>query len=302
MITNTIHLSDCVKGMSALPKGSVDVVMTSPPYNLGIKYNTYEDNKSRQDYLAWMGEVFVAIKHCLKDDGHFFLNMGYSNIDPWVGMDVAQVARNNFVLQNHINWVKSIHVNDKTSGHFKPINSQRYMCPTWEHLFHFTKDGNVNIDRLSVGVEYEYYEANIRSKKATKLRKLIKESNWVLSLTETIIDEQNVSKIKNELKLEEENLAKKDKPNLRDKGNCWYIPYETINSKELKGKHPAIFPVKLVEECIKVSGIKSGIVLDPFMGTGTTAIAALNQGCEYLGFDVDNDYIAFANRRINDND
>jgi len=302
MITNTIHLSDCVEGMSALPKGSVDMVVTSPPYNLGIKYNTYEDNKSRQDYLAWMGEVFVAIKHCLKDDGHFFLNMGYSNIDPWVGMDVAQVARNNFVLQNHINWVKSIHVNDKTSGHFKPINSQRYMCPTWEHLFHFTKDGNVNIDRLSVGVEYEYYEANIRSKKATKLRKLIKESNWVLSLTETIIDEQNVSKIKNELKLEEENLAKKDKPNLRDKGNCWYIPYETINSKELKGKHPAIFPVKLVEECIKVSGIKSGIVLDPFMGTGTTAIAALNQGCEYLGFDVDNDYIAFANRRINDND
>jgi site-specific DNA-methyltransferase (adenine-specific) len=302
MITNTIHLSDCVKGMSALPKGSVDVVVTSPPYNLGIKYSTYKDNKPRQDYLAWMNEVFVAVKHCLKDDGHFFLNMGYSNIDPWVGMDVAQVARNNFVLQNHINWVKSIHVNDKTSGHFKPINSQRYMCPTWEHLFHFTKDGNVNIDRLSVGVEYEYYEANIRSKKATKLRKLIKESNWVLSLTETIIDEQNVSKIKNELKLEEENLAKKDKPNLRDKGNCWYIPYETINSKELKGKHPAIFPVKLVEECIKVSGIKSGIVLDPFMGTGTTAIAALNQGCEYLGFDVDNDYIAFANRRINDND
>ena len=97
------------------------------------------------------------------------------------------------------------------------------------------------------------------------------------------------------------NLLQK-KINLRDKGNCWYIPYETINSKELKGKHPAIFPVKLVEECIKVSGIKSGIVLDPFMGTGTTAIAALNQGCEYLGFDVDNDYIAFANRRINDND
>ena len=302
MITNTIILSDCVKGMSALPKGSVDMVVTSPPYNLGIKYGTYKDNKPRQEYLAWMNEVFVAVKHCLKDDGHFFLNMGYSNIDPWVGMDVAQVARDNFVLQNHINWVKSIHVNDKTSGHFKPVNSQRYMCPTWEHLFHFTKDGKVNIDRLSVGVEYEYYEANIRSKKATKLRKLIKESNWVLSLTETIIDEQNVSKIKNELKLEEENLAKKDKPNLRDKGNCWFIPYETINSKELKGKHPAIFPIKLVEECIKVSGIKSGLVLDPFIGTGTTAIAALNQGCEYLGFDIDNEYIDFANRRINDND
>ena len=289
MITNTIHLSDCVKGMSALPKGSVDMVVTSPPYNLGIKYSTYKDNKPRQDYLAWLDEVFVAIKHCLKDDGHLFLNMGYSDIDPWVGMNVAQVARNNFVLQNHINWVKSIHVNDKTSGHFKPINSQRYMCPTWEHLFHFTKDGNVNIDRLSVGVKYEYYEGNIRSKKATKLRKKLKLLCW---------SEEYIDKIKNELKLEEEALTKKDKPNLRDKGNCWYIPYETINSKELKGKHPAIFPVKLVEECIKVGGVKSGVVLDPFMGTGTTAIAALNQGCEYIGFDVDNEYITFANRRI----
>ena len=256
-MSNTIHLSDCVEGMSALPKGSVDMVVTSPPYNLGIKYSTYKDNKSRQEYLSWMDEVFVAVKHCLKDDGHFFLNMGYSNIDPWVGMDVAQVARNTFVLQNHINWVKSIHVNDKTSGHFKPINSQRYMCPTWEHLFHFTKDGNVNIDRLAVGVKYVYYEANIRGKNTLK-----------------------------------------NKPNLRDKGNCWYIPYETINSKELKGKHPAIFPVKLVEECIKISGVKSGIVLDPFMGTGTTAIAAINQGCEYIGFDIDSEYIAFAESRI----
>ena len=59
--------------------------------------------------------------------------------------------------------------------------------------------------------------------------------------------------------------------------------------------------MKLVEECIKVSGVKSGIVLDPFMGTGTTAIAALNQGCEYFGFDVDNEYITFARQRIHDN-
>ena len=290
MITNTIHLSDCVKGMSALPKGSVDLVVTSPPYNLGIKYSTYKDNKPRQDYLAWLDEVFVAIKHCLKDDGHFFLNMGYSNIDPWVAMDVAQVARNNFVLQNHINWVKSIHVNDKTSGHFKPINSQRYMCPTWEHLFHFTKDGSVLIDRLAVGVKYEYYEANIRSKKATKLRKQIN--------AEAQNSKENIKKLQDDLALELSNLAKKDKPNLRDKGNCWFIPYETINSKELKGKHPAIFPVKLVEDCIKISGVKSGVVLDPFMGTGTTAIAAINSGCEYIGFEIDRDYITFAKKRI----
>ena len=102
MKTNTIHLQDCVEGMSALPPQSVDIVATSPPYNLGIAYSTYKDNKPRQEYLDWLSKVFAAAKHCLKDNGHFWLNVGYSNIDPWVGMDVAQVAREHFVLQNNV--------------------------------------------------------------------------------------------------------------------------------------------------------------------------------------------------------
>ena len=256
---NIIHNQDCIEGMLALPSGSVDVVVTSPPYNLNIKYGTYKDDLPRDSYLKWLNDVFSAIKHCLKDDGHFFLNMGYSNIDPWVGMDVGNVARSMFVLQNNINWVKSIHVNDKTSGPFNPINSKRFTCPTWENLFHFTKTGKVEVDRLSVGVPYEYYEANLRG-----------------------------------------NNTKENKPNLRDKGNCWFIPYETINSKDLKGKHPATFPVKLVEQCILFSGIKNGTILDPFMGSGSSAVGAIKQNFNYVGFDIDQDYIDFAESRILD--
>ena len=132
------------------------------------------------------------------------------------------------------------------------------MCPTWEHLFHFTKDGNVEIDRLSIGVKYEYYEANIRG-----------------------------------------NNTAETKPNLRDKGNCWFVPYETINSKELRGKHPATFPVKLVEDCLKMTGRDYGVVLDPFMGTGTTAVAAQIMGWDYIGYDIDQDYVDFATNRLN---
>ena len=88
------------------------------------------------------------------------------------------------------------------------------------------------------------------------------------------------------------------KPNLRDKGNCWFVPYETINSKELRGKHPATFPVKLVEDCLKLTGKQSGVVLDPFMGTGSTAVAAVNLGWEYIGYDIDQDYIDFATNRL----
>ena len=256
---NVIHNQDCVEGMLSLPSGSVDVVVTSPPYNLNIKYETYKDNLPRDSYLKWLRDVFNAVKHCLKDDGHFFLNVGYTNVDPWVGMDVGNVAREMFVLQNNFTWIKSIHVNGKTSGHFKPINSKRFSCPTWEYLFHFTKDGNVNVDRLAVGVKYEYYEANIRGKNTAE-----------------------------------------NKPNLRDKGNCWYIPYETINSKELKGKHPATFPVALVEQSIQFTGIKNGVILDPFMGSGTSAIAGLKQEFKYIGYDIDADYIKFAEHRIAD--
>jgi site-specific DNA-methyltransferase (adenine-specific) len=260
METNIIHLQDCVEGMKALPANSIDICVTSPPYNLGIEYGTYRDNKPRQDYLDWLGTVFDAVKHCLKDDGHFWLNVGYSNADPWVAMDVAQIARNHFVLQNSIMWVKSIYVNGKTSGHFKPINSKRYISPTWEHFFHFTKLGNVEMDRLAVGVPYEWFEANLRNPKTAAT-----------------------------------------KPNLRCKGNTWFIPYDTISNKaKHRGNHPATYPVALVEDAIKVSGITSGVLLDPFMGSGTSAIASLNCGLEYIGFDIDNNYKEFAEDRIAD--
>lgn len=253
-----IYLKDCLEGMKELEDRSIDAVITSPPYNLNIKYGRYSDNKPRQEYLSWLVDIFREAKRILTDDGHLFVNMGYSNIDPWIGMEVGLALREDWILQNHINWVKSIHVNGKTSGHFKPINSKRFVCPTWEHLFHFTKDGNVEIDRLSVGVQYEYYEANIRG-----------------------------------------NNTAETKPNLRDKGNCWFVPYETINSKELRGKHPATFPVKLAEDCLKLTGKDTGIALDPFMGTGTTAVAAQILGWDCIGYDIDEDYIKFANNRLN---
>ena len=154
MIKNKIIKEDCVTGMKLLDKSSIDVIITSPPYNLNINYGIYKDDLPRNSYLNWLNDVFTEIARVMKEDGHFFLNVGYSNIDPWVGLDAANVARKHFVLQNNITWVKSIHVGDKTYGHFKPINSNRFSNPTWEHLFHFTKSGNTVCDKLAIGVPY----------------------------------------------------------------------------------------------------------------------------------------------------
>lgn len=255
---NKIYNEDFLSGIQNIPDSFFDICVTSPPYNLNIKYGKYNDNLSTNEYLQWMDNIFCEIKRVLKPEGNFFLNVGYSNIDPWVSIDVANIARKHFVLQNNIIWVKSIHVGEKTQGHFKPINSNRFLNPTWENLFHFTKTGSVPIDRLAIGVPYT--------------------------------DKSNIERWKG--------TNNKDK---RCLGNSWFMPYETItNRKKYRGNHPATFPVKLVDNCIKISGITTGILLDPFMGSGSSAIAAIKNNIDYIGYEIDSSYIDFAEDRIKD--
>ena len=97
---------------------------------------------------------------------------------------------------------------------------------------------------------------------------------------------------------------KKKKPDKRCKGNTWFIPYKTINSKKAKGYHPATFPEELVEHCLKLSNVKKGIVLDPFLGSGTTlrVVKQFNQNENYelqgIGIDIDEDYIAYCEEKL----
>ena len=86
--------------------------------------------------------------------------------------------------------------------------------------------------------------------------------------------------------------------NLRCPGNAWNIDYETIRSREAK-LHPDRFPAELPIRCIKLAGLKPGsIVLDPFMGSGTTGIAAKNLGMDFIGIEISDKYFEIANRRL----
>ena len=113
---------DCLEGMAGLEAGSVDVVVTSPPYNLGIKYEGYDDGGSRTDYLRWTGRWFAAVKRLLNGQGSFFLNIGSRPKDPWVPFEVLAVAREHFRLQNVFHWVKSISVMKENDV---PVNDLR---------------------------------------------------------------------------------------------------------------------------------------------------------------------------------
>lgn len=266
-----LHNCDCVDGIGHhIAPGSVDVVITSPPYNLGIDYRSYDDSISRSDYLDWTREWAKQVAVALAPDGSFFLNVGSKPRDPWVALDVAATMRERFTLQNVIHWVKSIAISredvgsnvevpgDIAVGHYKPINSRRYLNDCHEYIFHFTHSGNVPIERLAVGVPYQD-KSNIR--------------RW-----------------------QPENGTHRD---LRCRGNTWFIPYGTIQSSSGQRPHPATFPPKLPQMCIQLHGISQcNLVMDPFMGLGSTALACASLGVNFVGFEIDEFYFTESCNRI----
>lgn len=239
-------------GLNELNEHSVDIVVTSPPYNIGVKYEGHND--TRIDYLPWMHSVFVACLRTLKDNGHFFLQMGGTSTRPLIPQEVLREALEaGFALQNEIVWVKNISIGDRSFGQFKPINSPRFLNHTHEFIFHLTKQGSTEIDRLATGVPFEYAS--------------------------------NIKRFTGKAK--------------RCRGNVWFIPYETVQSKKDKFNHPATFPVALPEMCIKLSGVRTGgLVVDPFAGSGTTLVACERLGMNGIGFEISQQYYQIMKTRL----
>jgi site-specific DNA-methyltransferase (adenine-specific) len=261
------YLGDSVEVMPGLEAGSIGAVITSPPYNLGIKYRSYRDDLPRTDYLNWTDRWIRALARLTTPQASFFLNVGAKPTDPWIPLEVAQVARRYFKLQNTIHWVKSIAIDreaagqsagldrDVAVGHYKPINSDRFVNDCHEFIFHFSPAGRTPLDRRAVGVPYQD-PSNIK--------------RWAAAGA-----------------------------GLRCRGNTWFIPYDTIQSRERDRPHPASFPPRIPEQCLRLHGLdRAGTVLDPFMGLGSTAIAAGRLGLDFIGIELDEEYLAEAAARV----
>ncbi|HJX25189.1 MAG TPA: site-specific DNA-methyltransferase [Chthoniobacterales bacterium] len=248
--------------MARLPDGHVDLVVTSPPYNLGIRYSKFSDRQNRQSYLKWCRKWAAEVRRVLKPDASFFLNIGSAPSNPMLPHEIVIELRDLFVLQNAIHWVKSITIQDREGGirsygHFKPIGSKRFLNDCHEYVFHFTKTGRVEVDRLALGVPYQ--------------------------------DKSNIAR-----------WSHTRGGDVRCRGNTWFIPYETIQNRLKERPHPATFPVQLAEWCIKLHGVaRVQTMLDPFLGIGNSAVAAQRCGVKsFIGFEIDKNYLAEAKRRI----
>jgi site-specific DNA-methyltransferase (adenine-specific) len=246
-------LGDCLTVLPDLDAGSVDVVVTSPPYNLGLAYSGYDDRLAEDEYLVWLERIAVQVRRVMKPEGSFFLNISGSSSAPWMPFELIVRLRPLFALQNHIVWIKSIATRDDAIGHFKPVGGQRFLHHNHEHIFHLTQSGGVKLDRLAIGVPFK----------------------------------------------DKSNIARRGHPrDLRCRGNTWFIPYDTVQSKAAKFHHPSMFPIALPRWCIRLHGREDAVVLDPFMGTGTTVVAAELENARGIGIDSDASYVAIAQRRL----
>jgi len=262
---NLLH-GDCLDVLPTLAAGSIDLVVTSPPYNLGISYKTFKDTAPRDEYLAWCQKWAGELKRVMTEDASFFLNVGSAPANPLMPHQLVLALTDGtdplFVLQNTFHWIKSVTIEtpdgkQTSAGHFKPINSKRYVNDCHEYVFHLTKTGNVELDRRAAGVPY-VHKSNI--------------SRW----------------------------GHTGGADLRCRGNNWFIPYETINSRDKDRPHPATFPVALVEQCIRLHGKGAGTrLLDNFLGIGSSAIAARRQKLtSFTGIELDSHYLDAARERL----
>jgi site-specific DNA-methyltransferase (adenine-specific) len=250
---HTLLHGDCQAILATLPDGGFDVVVTSPPYNLDLAYDAYQDRRGEQEYLDWMVAVCGGVRRVMAADGSFFLNISGSNSRPWLPFELIVRLRPFFVLQNHITWIKSIATADDSVGHFKPLAGARFLNHNHEHIFHLTRDGGVKLDRLAIGVPFK--------------------------------DKSNIAR-------------RGHARDLRCRGNTWFIPYRTVQAKSGKFNHPGTFPVDLPRWCIRLHGKAGARVLDPFVGTGTTLVAAALEGGAGTGVDMDQGYLRIAAARL----
>jgi site-specific DNA-methyltransferase (adenine-specific) len=264
--TFRFYLGDSLDVLDQLGEGSIDAIVTSPPYNLGIEYRTYDDTMPRGEYLQWTGEWLQRAARALASDGSLFLNVGAKPTDPWTALDVAQAARQHLQLQNTIHWIKSIAIEkslagararlqeDLAVGHYKPINSKRFLHDCHEFVFHFSPQGHTPLDRQAIGVKYQ--------------------------------DQSNVGRWRT------------GASGVRCRGNTWFIPYETIQNREKDRPHPATFPPKLPEMCLRLHGLERlRVVADPFLGLGSTAVACAQLGVSFVGIEMDPRYLKEAIER-----
>lgn len=264
MKLNEIIHGNCLELMREFPENSIDLIVTSPPYNIGKPYANYNDKIDFKDYHNWLREICRQTYRIIKPNSSIFINIcdvGISNKDA-IGQHKIGERGNFYVVPNHI-----IIIDEMVA-----LGSQ-YLNPIiWKKATNCTSQFGASARFCGT---YPY----------PKNCHIPSEIEYILHFRKNGIYEKVDQNRKKQSKISKERW-------LQLSGQVW--EFNGIISKE----HPAQFPLELPLRCIEGWSFIDDVVLDPFIGLGTTAIACKKMKRNYIGIDISSEYCEITRNKL----
>jgi DNA modification methylase len=315
---NRIINSDCIEGLKKMPDGCVDCCVTSPPY-FGLR-DYGKDGQigleaSPELFVAKMVEVFTEVRRVLKKEGVLWLNLG----DSYCGTGTGTGDQSSSTLKGS----KSTQIEaGKRPGKSKlpGLKQKDLIGIPWMVAFALRSSG------WYLRQDIIWHKKNCMPESVTD--RCTKNHEYIFLLSKSakyyfdseaiqedaVWDVDGTGTLKRKLRQTEENKSNPDEKRSgirkvytegkneqsikavngkRNKRSVWSYP-----TAQFPDAHFATFPEDLIVDCIKAGCPEGGIVLDPFMGAGTTALVASKLNRKYVGFELNEDYIRIAEKRL----
>jgi len=299
---NKIIEGDCLEVLKTLPDESVDMVMTSPPYWALRDYGVEGQlglEPTFQEYINKLCDIFDEVKRVLKKEGTCWVNMGDTySAQRWTGNGKGQPMNKFRDGHRDLNPQKITGMPDKCLVQI-PSRFAIEMCKRgWilrnEIIWHKPNCMPSSVkDRFTVDFEKLFFFVKSKKYYFETQYEPMAESTLMKAATSSYVVKNGKSIGKTQFAVNHE-IDWKPSEKGRNKRAVW-----TITTKPFKEAHFATYPEELCETPIKAGCPAGGIVLDPFFGAGTTGVVAKKLGRNYLGIELNPEYIKIAEKRIN---
>lgn len=300
METNVILEGNCLETLSRLSDNSVHVCITSPPY-WGLRDYGHDNQlgleSTPEEYVQNLVEVFREVRRVLRDDGTLWLNLG----DSYAGSGKRPSGN----IGKDTDAGEARHLEHKHSAIVPAgLKPKDLVGIPWMVAFALRKDGwylrqDIIWNKPSVMPEsvqdrctksHEYIFLFSKSQKYYFDNESIKEP---ATSTDNSFRNRDITKLNNTPGRTRMGGLTTNHYETRNKRSVWTIP-----TKPFKGAHFATYPPALIEPCILAGSPEDGIVLDPFFGAGTTGLVALENNRQYIGCEINPEYIEIAKERL----
>lgn len=321
-MTYQLHQGDCLEVMKQIPDKSVDLVLIDPPYN--IKKAEWDTWKTVDEYVEFMGKVFIEIQRVLKDNGsfYFFHNdfLQIVELQNWINKNTT------FVFKSFLVWNKRYNGSPRKYYFDNVIagNVNRNHRQLSEYCLYYTFQDETGLSKVKHDVNNFFtlreYSKNLQNYIGLNLKGINSvlghrrsehffyhsSTQWDLCTKEVynmLIDEFKINdwfgfRTYEDLRKEYEDL-RKEYEDLRYVFNNQKTHHDILDFEVAKKQgHITPKPVDLLEYLIKTSSNEGMIVLDCFMGSGSTGVACLNTNRNFIGIELNDKYFEIAKNRI----